>query len=141
MQSYPIGWFTRSNFGGRFSSTLKYAGWGGIVIEGKADKPVWIDLRNKKVLIRAAKKWGRLDEDLASGLLPFLFWGIPVHKEPISQLEWGYRSILGDRDINEHDFDWIKVDANIAKMYGVKPQATAEELVRIYTEQDGTLSR
>lgn len=85
--------------------------------------------------IRAAKKWGRLDEDLASGLLPFPFWGIPVHKEPISQLEWGYGSILGDRDINEHDFDWIKVDANIAKMYGVKPQATAEELVRIYTDK------
>lgn len=85
--------------------------------------------------IRAAKKWGRLKGDLASGLLPFPFWGIPVHKEPISQLEWGYGTILGDRDINEHDFDWIKVDANIAKMYGIKPQATAEELVRIYTDK------
>ncbi|MHC4708508.1 MAG: aldehyde ferredoxin oxidoreductase N-terminal domain-containing protein, partial [Planctomycetota bacterium] len=29
VQSYPIGWFTRSNFGGRFSSMLKYAGWDG----------------------------------------------------------------------------------------------------------------
>ena len=26
VQSYPIGWFTRSNFGGRFSAMLKYAG-------------------------------------------------------------------------------------------------------------------
>ena len=32
VQSVPIGWFTRSNFGGRFSSMLKFAGWDGIVI-------------------------------------------------------------------------------------------------------------
>ena len=32
MQSSPIGWYTRSNFGGRFSSQLKFAGWNGIVI-------------------------------------------------------------------------------------------------------------
>ena len=85
--------------------------------------------------VRAAKRWGRLDEDLSSGLLPFPFWGIPVHKEPIAQLEWGYGTILGDRDINEHCFDWIKWDATIAKMTGLKPQATAEELVRIYTDK------
>ena len=52
VQSYPIGWFTRSNFGGRFSAMLKYAGWDGIVIEGKADEPVWIDIRDGDVQIR-----------------------------------------------------------------------------------------
>jgi aldehyde:ferredoxin oxidoreductase len=31
---------------------LKYAGWDGIVIEGKADQPVWLDIRNDKVNIR-----------------------------------------------------------------------------------------
>ena len=40
VQSYPIGWFTRSNFGGRFSSMLKFAGWDGIVIQGRAEQPV-----------------------------------------------------------------------------------------------------
>ena len=30
---YPIEWFNRSNFGGRFTAQLKYAGWDGIVIE------------------------------------------------------------------------------------------------------------
>ena len=49
VQSIPIGWFTRSNFGGRFSSMLKYAGWDGIVIEGKASEPVWLDIRNDQV--------------------------------------------------------------------------------------------
>lgn len=59
VQSYPVGWYTRSNFGGRFSGMMKFAGWDGIVIEGKADKPVWIDIRNSEVTIRDAKGyWG-----------------------------------------------------------------------------------
>ena len=59
VQSSPIEWFTRSNFGGRFAPMLKYAGWDGIVIEGKADKPVWIDIRDKDVKIKDAQHlWG-----------------------------------------------------------------------------------
>ncbi len=59
VQSYPIGWFTRSNFGGRFAPMLKYAGWDGIVIEGKADKPVWLDIRDSDVRIKDARSlWG-----------------------------------------------------------------------------------
>jgi aldehyde:ferredoxin oxidoreductase len=59
IQSSPIEWFTRSNFGGRFAPMLKYAGWDGIVIEGKADKPVWVDIRNKEVKIKDARHlWG-----------------------------------------------------------------------------------
>ncbi|MCP4751130.1 MAG: aldehyde:ferredoxin oxidoreductase [Proteobacteria bacterium] len=61
VQSLPIGWFTRSNFGGRFSTLLKSAGWDGIVIEGKADRPVWLDVRNGDVVIRncdSLSLWG-----------------------------------------------------------------------------------
>ena len=59
VQSYPIGWFTRSNFGGRFAAMLKYAQWDGIVIEGKANTPVWIDIRDRDVKIRdAGGLWG-----------------------------------------------------------------------------------
>ncbi|MGD8791170.1 MAG: aldehyde ferredoxin oxidoreductase N-terminal domain-containing protein, partial [Anaerolineae bacterium] len=59
VQPYPIGWFTRSNFGGRFAGMLKYAGWDGIVIQGAADSPVWIDVRNDDVQIRdAGGLWG-----------------------------------------------------------------------------------
>jgi aldehyde:ferredoxin oxidoreductase len=57
---YPVSWFTRSNFGGRFSTMLKYAGWDGIVIEGTADEPVWIDIRNDQVLFHTADDlWGK----------------------------------------------------------------------------------
>lgn len=59
-QPYPIEWFTRSGVGGRFGPMLKYAGWDGIVLEGKADKPVWVDVRDAQVRIRdAAPLWGR----------------------------------------------------------------------------------
>lgn len=57
---YPVSWFTRSNFGGRFSATMKYAGWDAIVISGKAAQPVWLDIRNDSVNIRSAKDiWGK----------------------------------------------------------------------------------
>jgi hypothetical protein len=47
VQSYPFGWSTRSNFGGRLSAMLRYAGWDRIAIQGKADEPVWVDIRNR----------------------------------------------------------------------------------------------
>jgi aldehyde:ferredoxin oxidoreductase len=58
-QGYPIEWFTRSNFGGRFSAQLKYAGWDGIVVEGASDEPVWLNIINDKVKIESAQSlWG-----------------------------------------------------------------------------------
>lgn len=59
VQSSPVGWYTRSNFGGRFSTQMKFAGWDGIVIEGKADSPVYLDIRNDQVVIQdASHLWG-----------------------------------------------------------------------------------
>ncbi len=58
-QGYPIEWYTRSNFGGRFSTQLKYAGWDGIVVEGASDEPVWLNIINDKVTIESAQSlWG-----------------------------------------------------------------------------------
>ncbi|MBW2086521.1 MAG: aldehyde:ferredoxin oxidoreductase, partial [Deltaproteobacteria bacterium] len=59
----------------------------------------------------AAEKWGRREQDLNNGMLSFPYWGLPIHKEPRAQVYWGYATLLGDRDINEHDFDWLKHDA------------------------------
>jgi aldehyde:ferredoxin oxidoreductase len=47
----------RNNFGGRFAPVLKYAGWDGI-IEGNADKPVWVDTKNEDVKIKDARTLG-----------------------------------------------------------------------------------
>jgi len=85
--------------------------------------------------VRAAEKWGRRKQDLDSGILAFPYWGIPLHKEPRAQVYWGYGTLLGDRDINEHDFDWIKWEYGQAKALGGKPALTAEEVVRIVTDK------
>lgn len=59
-QAYPIGWFTRGNFGGRFGAELKYAGWDGIVIEGQSKSPVWIRIINERVTFEdAGELWGK----------------------------------------------------------------------------------
>jgi len=59
-EPWPIEWFTRSSMGGRFSTMLKMAGWDGIVIEGKAAKPVWINIIDDNVTIEdASDLWGQ----------------------------------------------------------------------------------
>jgi aldehyde:ferredoxin oxidoreductase len=56
---YPVEWFGHSNFGGRFTAQLKFAGWDGIVVEGASDAPVWINIVNDKVTIESANGiWG-----------------------------------------------------------------------------------
>jgi aldehyde:ferredoxin oxidoreductase len=88
--------------------------------------------------VRAAKKWGRLEgpkSDFKTGRLRFPYWGLPEHKEPRSQLDWAYGTILSDRDINEHDFDKLRSNPTAAKNYGFSPYASAEEVVKIYTDK------
>jgi aldehyde:ferredoxin oxidoreductase len=58
-QSWPVNWFGHSNFGGSFAPMLKFAGWDGIVVQGKADRPVYVNIADDKVTIEDAKSlWG-----------------------------------------------------------------------------------
>jgi len=82
--------------------------------------------------VRAAEKWGRRGEDLARGILAFPYWGLPVHKEPRAQVYWGYGTLLGDRDINEHGFDWITEVAAGARGEG---ESHTKGLVKIVTDK------
>jgi aldehyde:ferredoxin oxidoreductase len=80
---------------------------------------------------RAAQRWGRLEADLQTGDLDYAHWGIPRHYDPRTELEWGYGTILGDRDVNEHDFCNVWGGASYADWKGEPPPATAEEAVNI----------
>ncbi len=58
-ETFPTCEFWRANFGGRFATMMKLAGWDGVVIEGRADKPVWINIINDQIKIEDAKElWG-----------------------------------------------------------------------------------
>ncbi|MBN1907500.1 MAG: aldehyde:ferredoxin oxidoreductase [Deltaproteobacteria bacterium] len=77
---YPIEWFGHSNFGGRFTAQLKFAGWDGVVVEGAADKPCWINIINDKVVIEDANGiWGMdtwdTQQEIARRVMPSLRHG------------------------------------------------------------------
>jgi len=58
-QTWPVNWFGHSNFGGSFAPTLKMAGWDGVVVHGKSDSPVYINIVDDKVTIEDARPlWG-----------------------------------------------------------------------------------
>ena len=51
--------FSRSGMGGHWGAELKYAGYDGIIVQGKADRPVYLWINNDQVEIRdAAELWG-----------------------------------------------------------------------------------
>jgi aldehyde:ferredoxin oxidoreductase len=84
--------------------------------------------------VRAAEKWGRLKEDLKTGKLEYPYWGFFFHYDPRVQLEWGYGTILGDRDINEHDIMRLYVFVK-EKFYAGTKLLTPEEVVNIVTDK------
>ena len=58
-QAYPDELFTYSGFGGKFPSEIKYAGYDGIVVVGKAEKPVYLSIHDDDVSIKDARDlWG-----------------------------------------------------------------------------------
>ncbi|MDR5672082.1 aldehyde ferredoxin oxidoreductase N-terminal domain-containing protein [Halalkaliarchaeum sp. AArc-GB] len=84
---------------------------------------------------RAAEEWGRLEQDLESGLLTLFAWGYPQHYDARTEVEWGYATILGARDVNEHDFNWhVYWQPHISILTGEEPPVSAEELANIIEE-------
>ncbi len=48
------------HMGGNFAAELKYAGYDGVIIEGKADHPVWLSIADGQVQIKDARHlWGQ----------------------------------------------------------------------------------
>ncbi|WP_457597523.1 aldehyde ferredoxin oxidoreductase N-terminal domain-containing protein [Hydrogenimonas sp.] len=87
----PIGWFTRSNFGGRYSSMMKYAGWDAVVISGKAPHPVWVEVTNDTVVFHDARGlWGKGTKETQLSILARL------DKDGNG---WGWQPLPGKKDV------------------------------------------
>lgn len=87
-------------------------------------------------LARCAEKWGRYDEDTKTGILPLQAWGYPQHYDARTEVEWGYGSLIGDRDVNEHDFNTLVFWApSVAALFGAPPACSAEQLAEIMGEK------
>jgi aldehyde:ferredoxin oxidoreductase len=119
-EAYPINWYHRTNFGGAFATMLKIAGWDGVVLEGKAANPVWINIINDKVTIEDAKA----------------LWGLDTWA---TQLKI-YEAVLGVRD--RFGTEWYKYGDSATNL---KPAVVCcgpagEKLSRIASLQHGTAS-
>jgi aldehyde:ferredoxin oxidoreductase len=59
-QAYPATHYTRSNMGGYWGSQLKYAGYDGVIMLGRAQEPVYLWIDDHQVEIRDARGlWGK----------------------------------------------------------------------------------
>ena len=57
---WPMPLVGTGHMGGQFAAELKYAGYDGLVIEGKADRPVWLSLTDDRVEVLDAREfWGQ----------------------------------------------------------------------------------
>ena len=57
---WPIPLVASGHMGGQFAAKLKYAGYDAIIIQGKAERPVWLMIEDRKVEIRDARGiWGQ----------------------------------------------------------------------------------
>jgi aldehyde:ferredoxin oxidoreductase len=117
-QGWPINWFTKSNFGGDFGPALKFAGWDGVIVQGKSDKPVYINVIDDKVTIEDASK----------------IWGLDTWETQmeIVKLQTGKRNFDGD-------VDWRAVgnQYTLRKPAIVTTSQAGEKLSRIASLQHG----
>lgn len=52
--------FCGGNLGGAFGAELRFAGWDGLVVQGVAERPVWLQVEDDRVRVHpAADLWGR----------------------------------------------------------------------------------
>ena len=57
---WPVPLVASGHMGGQFAAELKYAGYDAVVVQGKADRPVWLMIEDRKVEIRDALGiWGQ----------------------------------------------------------------------------------
>jgi aldehyde:ferredoxin oxidoreductase len=85
---------------------------------------------------QAAVAWGRLEMDTTSGILPLQEWGLPHHYDARTEVEWGYGSLVGERDINEHDFNWsVYWTPTINGLFGITPVVSAKRLSEIFAKK------
>ena len=59
-RTYPRPWYTHSTLGGWFGAELKYAGFDAVVVHGRADRPVCLEMRDGEARLTDAQDlWGR----------------------------------------------------------------------------------
>ena len=81
--------------------------------------------------VQTAFKWGR-EEDWHQGRLLFPYWGFAEHGyDPRAELEWGYGSLISERDINDHGLNFLFWNVNVDIAHGRNPRIDAATLAKL----------
>jgi len=61
---WPVCWpkplVATGHMGGQFAAKLKYAGYDAVIVQGRADRPVWLSIVDQQVEIQDARRlWGQ----------------------------------------------------------------------------------
>ncbi|NTU88723.1 MAG: hypothetical protein HGA54_02295 [Actinobacteria bacterium] len=87
-------------------------------------------------LWQCATKWGRLEEDVASGWLPLQASGYVHHYDARHETEWGWGNLFQERDHNMHDFNYFVFWApTIWGLMGMEPEVSAERMAEIISSK------
>ncbi len=87
-------------------------------------------------ITRAAAKWGVLEEDLASGLLPQIYWLGEVHWGV--QVWWAYASLFQVRDCNRHFLSEILRGGTVERPTATPAEVRAQRLAELVPPYDPT---
>ena len=86
-------------------------------------------------IVQGAIKAG-FEDDWKNGEIDHPYWGIPAHGyDPRAEVEWGYATIMTDRDINSHDFNTLFWGVSLNVLKGEPPLIEAEEVVNIIADK------
>lgn len=88
---------------------------------------------------RAAKAWGTWDADSTTGVLVHPQWGYYEHYAPQVENDWSYGSIFGERDINEHYFNFYVywVPKACITLLGIPPLQSADHMTKMLAKSTG----
>ncbi len=88
-----------SNSGGQWGGKLKYAGWDAIIVEGKAENPVYINIEDEKVEIKSAEAfWGKKSEEVDDELKQIYPKCSVLNIGPAGERQSLMAAIMNDKD-------------------------------------------
>lgn len=88
-----------SNSGGQWGGKLKYAGWDAIIVEGKSDSPVYINIEDEKVEIKSAEEfWGKKSEEVDDELKQIYPKCSVLNIGPAGERQSLMAAIMNDKD-------------------------------------------
>lgn len=88
-----------SNSGGQWGGKLKYAGWDAIIVEGKAEKPVYINIEDENVEIKSAEAfWGKKSEEVDDELKQIYPKCSVLNIGPAGERQSLMAAIMNDKD-------------------------------------------